>query len=281
LRLSPQASDPSSVARAFTDQQAVDELAASIGQVDVVINAAGLATPDAAPSDDLYGANALLPVLVVRAAEAAGVHRVLHLSSAAAQGRRAVLDDSLDASPFSPYSHSKALGERAFLASRRSDSCPDLIVVRATSVQGAGRPTTDSLRRIARSPLATVAGDGGHPTVVSSIDGLVDFVTRVAKSDRALGAVMLQPWEGLSAADVLRLAGHREPHRLPLLACRALLACARVAGLVVPEIAGAGRRVELMWLGQRQQSAFVDEFPAIRRERLEHILKGSDDGAES
>ncbi|GAB6858997.1 NAD-dependent epimerase/dehydratase family protein [Microbacterium xylanilyticum] len=274
VRLSPQSHDPYEIASGSADPIFDADLAAMIGRVDVVINAAGLATPDAIPSEDLYGANALLPVLIARAAEVAGVRRVIHLSSAAVQGRRAILDESLEASPFSPYSRSKALGERAFLVSCRGDSAPDLIVIRATSVQGPGRGTTESLRRIARSPLASVAGAGRQSTVVSSIDGLIDFVTGVAQSERSLGSVMLQPWEGLSAADVLRIAGGRAPHHLPVVFCRMLVMIVRAVGVVVPEIAGAGRRLELMWMGQRQTSSFSHEFPAVERERLEHILAG-------
>ncbi|MDQ0613798.1 nucleoside-diphosphate-sugar epimerase [Microbacterium sp. W4I4] len=272
VKLSPQCHDPFEIASAIGDQHVVADLTRMIGRVDVVINAAGLATPDATASEELYGANALLPVLVAKAAAAAGARRVIHLSSAATQGRRAVLDESLEVSPFSPYSRSKALGERAFLVSCLADSAPDLIVVRATSVQGPGRRTTETLRRVAQSPLASVAGTGSQPTVVSSIDGLVAFVTGVARSEQELGPIMLQPWEGFSASDVLRSAGGRVPRSLPPVLCRALITIARTIGVVVPEIAGAARRLELMWLGQRQVSSFSSSFPAVQRERLERIL---------
>ncbi len=275
LQLSPQHQDPNAIAAEASVHDAVAQLAEQLAAADVVINAAGLATPDGQPTAELYGANTLLPPVVAKAAEAAGAQRVIHLSSAAAQGRRASLDESLDVAPFSPYSRSKALGERTFLAPAVAADL-DRIVVRATSVQGDGRPTTESLRRISRSALASVAGSGDQATVVSSIDGLVDFVSRIAKSQHELGPIMLQPWEGLTAADVLRYAGGGEPRHLPVWLCKSLLSIARSVGVLVPEIAGAGRRLELMWLGQQQASAFAESFPPVDRANIERILAGAD-----
>lgn len=247
------------------------ELASQLVGVDVVVNAAGLATPGAPPSSELYGANALLPAVILQAADDAAVPRVVHLSSAAVQGHRPVLDESIEAQPFSPYSRSKALGERAFFSAPRSHGT-DAVVIRATSVQGAGRPTTESLKRVARSALASVAGAGSQPTVVSSIDGLVDFVIRVSASPGVVGPIMLQPWEGLSAAEVLREASGADPRRLPSWLCSVVLRSARVVGRVVPEVAGIERRVALMWFGQAQTSAFAAEFPA-NSDRLRQLLR--------
>lgn len=275
LALDPASDEGEVVAALASEHRELEALVSALQGADVVVNSAGLATPDAPASDALYGANALLPPLVCHAAQRAGVRRTIHLSSAAVQGRRTVLDESAEVSPFSPYSRSKALGERAFLAAARV-RCVDATVIRATSVQGPGRRTTASLKRVSKSPLASVAGDGQQPTVVSSIDGLVDFITRVSVSTGSLGPVMLQPWEGLSVGDVLRTARGTEPRHLPSWACRALLLCARQIGRVVPEIAGAGRRLEMMWMGQRQVSAHREAFPAVPRGRLEAILSGPD-----
>lgn len=260
LQLAP-TDDPRQVIEQAKSHGDLTALAAALSGADIVINAAGLATPDAAANVDLYGANALLPAVIATAARAAGVTRVIHLSSAAVQGHRPTVDESLDVSPFSPYSHSKALGERAFLASD-AGSGVDLLVIRATSVQGPGRPTTESFRRIARSPLASVAAPGTQPTVVSSIDGLVDFVVRVSRCTESIGPVLLQPWEGYSVEQVLRAAGGN-PRRLPRWFCQAVLGLTRAVGRVVPEVAGAGRRLEMMWLGQAQVTAHQEIFPAV------------------
>ena len=270
LLLPGSVSTPDEIAAQAQSSDALDPVKRHLVGADVVINAAGLATPGAPPSPELYGANALLPALLLRAADEASVSRVIHLSSAAVQGHRPVLDETLDAQPFSPYSRSKALGERAFFRVR-TDEDTDAVVIRATSVQGAGRPTTESLKRISRSALASVAGDGTQPTVVSSIDGLVDFVVDVGRSTDPIGPIMLQPWEGLSTADVLRAARGSDPRRLPRWLCMLALRSARVVGRVVPEVAGIERRVALMWFGQAQHSAYESEYPATG-DRLRRLL---------
>ncbi|MEV4666428.1 NAD-dependent epimerase/dehydratase family protein [Microbacterium sp. LWO12-1.2] len=274
VTLAPDVASPQTIAELAREDVAVASLADRLEGIDVVINAAGLASPDAAADDVLYGANALLPAIIRSASSRAGVQRVVHISSAAVQGRRAVLDETADAAPFSPYSRSKALGERAFLASVDDVQA---IVVRATSVQGTGRGTTRSFRRIAASSLASVAGDGSQPTVVSSIDGLSDYIKHVGSASTGIRSIMLQPWEGCSAEEVLRAAGGKAPLRLPRWLCQTALALARGVGRVVPEIAGAGRRLELMWLGQAQIDA-PDGYRPIPRSHLIAILQADGEG---
>ncbi|MCC2594339.1 NAD-dependent epimerase/dehydratase family protein [Tessaracoccus sp. OS52] len=231
-------------------------LADLLAGVEVVVNAAGLATPDAADGPELLGANSLLPAVVAIAAERAAVGRMIHLSSAAVQGARQVLDSSAEVDPFSPYSRSKALGEAALLtlAHDRPEASrgTDLVTVRATSVQGDGRATTEALRRVARSPIATVAHPGDHPSVVSSLTGLVHFVHRAGVATGPVPAVLLQPWEGLNVKEVLELAGDRSPTVLPAWLCRSALSVGKLFGRFAPSIAGVVRRVEVMWFGQRQ-----------------------------
>lgn len=278
LGLSPECRSAEDVSSRAADIEFISQLISELAGADVVVNAAGLATPDAPPSDDLYGANALLPALVLQASARAGVKRVIHLSSAAVQGHRAVLDERVDVWPFSPYSHSKALGERAFFVSAASHNRTSAVVIRATSVQGSGRRTTASLKKIARSPLASVAGDGSHPTVVSSIDGLVDFITRVARAKTPVGPIMLQPWEGFTVEEVLRIAGGKNPTHLPSWVCRIVLLVVKVVGKVVPEVAGVGRRIEMMWLGQQELSTYADDYPSVPKSNLSRILTRGEGG---
>lgn len=278
LSLDPSSNDGHVVALLASTQSQTEVLSSALQGVDVVVNAAGLATPDAPPSDALYGGNALLPAVVVTAAARAGVGRAIHVSSAAVQGRREVLDTTAQVSPFSPYSRSKALGEAAFFAAANLHPDTDALVLRATSVQGPGRSATAALRRVAASPFASVAGNGNWPTVVSSINGLVDSISRVALSTQPLDRILLQPWEGYSVSDVLRAAGGREPQHLPRLLCRAALCCARSLGRAVPQVAGAARRLELMWFGQGQATDHRKGLPAVPRGVLESVLSGSDGG---
>ncbi|WP_077490134.1 NAD-dependent epimerase/dehydratase family protein [Sinomonas mesophila] len=238
-----------------------------------VINAAGLASPDAAEDDALYGANALWPAVLALACARSGAARLVHLSSAAVQGERPVLDETWETSPFSPYSRSKALGEAALrqLAPRLPDGM--LTILRATSVQGAGRRTTASLARVAASPLASVAGAGDAPSPVSSLAALAQFAVDVAEArpDRLL---VLQPWEGMTVRGVLEAAGGRAPLRLPAPLCRAAVAAgyalSRLAG---GRLHGAVRRAEVMWFGQSQAPGWAEEAGALPRPRAAAVLR--------
>jgi len=275
---------PASVAAARTAAagavDVVDELAAAFRGAGVVVNAAGLATPDAEMSASLVGANAALPLVALAAARRSGARRFVHLSSAAVQGPVPVLDESTRTLPFSPYSQSKAWGEQ-LLVEARAEGAPDdvteVVVVRATSVQGPGRPTTDRLRRLAASPLASVASPGDAPTPVTSVAALAEFVTAVGTFDGIVPAVVLQPWEGLTVSSVLEAAGGRSPRRLPRLLCRFVVGSARVVSrLIGGRLAGPIRRVELMWFGQGQTSGWAESVGIRPTPAVADLLRGGD-----
>jgi hypothetical protein len=239
----------------------VHDLAATLVGTDVVINAAGLATPDAKASPEMTGANALLPVLIAQAASKARVRRLVHLSSAAVQGRRKRLDESAATAPFSAYSTSKALGEDALRlwksaqvqSAGNNDAATEIVVVRATSVQGEGRGTSNGLVRVASSPLSSVASPGTQPSVVSSLKGLSSFIVRVSAYSGAVPSILLQPWEGASVTDVLTLAGGgRRPKVIPAGVAKLGTASLNAASRLVPSLTGMVRRLEVMWFGQDQ-----------------------------
>lgn len=256
-RLSSRNMDACSLAAEARDHLTVDDLTPRVRGADVVILAAGMAKPDASENPDLVGANALLPGILALACHAAKVPRFIHLSSAAVQGRTSSLDESRLVNPFSPYSRSKALGE-GVLEALRDECTTEVVVVRATSVQGSGRQTTAGLRRVARSPLASVAGKGTSPSPVSSAAGLAAFVQHVGLWPEPVPAIVLQPWGGLSTADVLRLAGGREPIRLPSVLCRALVGSGwSLSRVLRHRLDGSVRRVEAMWFGQAVNDAWA------------------------
>ena len=70
-----------------------EALVDALAGADSVVVAAGSATPTAAESEQLWGANAVLPAVVASAARRAGAVLV-HVSSAAVQGSVAELDES-------------------------------------------------------------------------------------------------------------------------------------------------------------------------------------------
>lgn len=262
VELNPSTCDGASVASLAAIHPAASSMAEALTEVDVVINAAGLATPDGAASPSLYGANALLPAIIATAAIRAGVGRFIHLSSVAVQGDRRVLDASPEVRPFSPYSRSKALGEAAVLTiahrAHANTQPTALTLVRATSVQGSRRATTEALRRIAGSPLASVAAPGTYPSVVSSRAGLARFVHAIGSSGATLPTILLQPWEGLDVRQVMEFAGGRRPVMLPRALCWAVLSVGKAVGRVIPKVAVATRRIEVMWFGQQQECAATD-----------------------
>lgn len=253
-------------------------LAEAFAGADIVVNAAGLATPGAPDSPQLRGANALLPALLADAADQAGVSRLVHLSSAAVQGHRPFLDESTYVEPFSAYSRSKALGERA-LAARGAATC-SVVTVRATSVQGPERGTTAKLARIAVSPLASVASPGTAPSPVSSLPALVDFVLAVGTHAGPVPAVVLQPWERATVSGVLEAAGGRRPLHLPPALCRVLLRAGfAVSSLAGERLHGGLRRLELMWFGQRQVPGWAEQTGNVPEPAVAGVLRAAGQAA--
>ncbi|MEO5920236.1 MAG: NAD-dependent epimerase/dehydratase family protein, partial [Pseudolysinimonas sp.] len=263
--------------QAISGSAGLEQFARTLQDVDVVVNAAGIADAGARSGASLFGANALLPLWLARAADLAGVDRMIHISSAAVQGRAPVLDESPVWAPFSPYSASKARGEEFLLGSDFATT--EVVIVRATSVQGAERPTTIRLRKLARSWVASVARPGDRPTVVSSIDGLTAFVASVGGHPTSTPAIVLQPWEGLTTTDVLVAAGRRRPRMIPALVCRMVIGAGYLAAAVVPGLAGAVRRVELMWLGQAQDAAWARAAGLVVAPGVRDVLGGARESA--
>ncbi len=274
-RLSARSSDASGIlAEAAALRDVRQDLSGELGGVDVVINAAGLATPTGADSPELRGANALLPVVIADAADDAGARRFIHLSSAAVQGHRPLLDESPQVEPFSAYSRSKALGEAA-LAARAPGTC-QVTSLRATSVQGASRQTTASLVRVASTPLSSVAGRGESPSPVSSVDALCAFVLAAGRYSGSVPPVILQPWEGATVASVLSAAGGRRPLHLPVWLCRAALRAGYlVSGLLGERLHGTLRRVEMMWFGQRQEPGWAEATGNVPAPRVHQVLEAA------
>src|SRR5882762_10364650 len=131
-------------------------------EADVVVNAAGLAAPEEYDLPRLLAANAVLPGVIANLAAEAFVPRLIHISSAAVQGRMDPLDETITLQPFSPYSSSKAAGE--LVLSEPGVQVPrEVIVYRPTSVQGNDRTITQSLVRLASRDVLPITGRGDAP----------------------------------------------------------------------------------------------------------------------
>lgn len=219
---------------------------------DAVVNAAGCAEALSSDQNTLRGANAVVPGLLVAATRAADVRRFVHISSVAVQGRRAVLDESTDYDPFSPYATSKILGEQVVL-----DAAWDgAVVYRPTSVHGPSRGVTLAVARVARSSASSVAGSGDRSTpqvLVSSVGSAVAFLAREPSP-----IIVMHPWEGLTTASVLTLLGEgRTPRRIPVPIARAALWFFGAAARLHPGAQGLARRLEMLWFGQAQADSWL------------------------
>lgn len=233
------------------------QLANALRGCDVVVNAAG--DPDASCLDAarLNGANALVPALVARAAHAAGVDRLVHVSSAVVQADRDRLDDAPAGQGFSPYSVSKVAGEAVLDSAGPGPAV--VVLYRPPSVHGVDRRVSRATARIARSPLGSVAGRGERPSPQALIDNVASAVAFLATCPQQPPRRVAHPWEGLTTGDVMRLLGSgREPVHLPGGCARAVVAALRLAGRAVPTLAAHARRVEILWFGQAQAPSWLD-----------------------
>ena len=260
----------------------IDSLAEAFAGAQVVVNAAGLAAPNMQDLPPLVGANALLPAVIAIAAQRTGVRRVIHLSSAAVQGPRLVLDDSEETNPFSAYSFSKALGEEALLdlqdyfLEEHPDSAPELCILRATSVQGRGRRTTELFAKMASSPFASVAGAGTGKSPVSSVHALAEFVVMLGTLPGELPTIVLQPWEGETVASTMADAGRRKPVHLPEWLCNlAVKTGYTVSEMMNDRFQGSVRKVELMWFGQELDDSWARENGLLPEPRVREVLRNA------
>lgn len=228
-----------------------DELRRDLADCAVVVNAAGLAAAGAGLDDALVGANSLLPGVLAVAARSDT--RFIHVSSAAVQGRRDVLDESTATWPFSPYSVAKALGE-GLVRDREGET----VCFRPTSVHGLGRPVTRAMVRFLRSPIASVAGRGDRPSPQVLVDNVADAIALVATTSETPPSVVLQPWEGLTTGELVRVLGGQEPRHVPESVARSVVAAGFRLTRLSAGAAGAARRLEMMWFGQRQEPGWLD-----------------------
>ncbi len=254
-RLVADTDDPAALVTAASTSEQVLVIADLLRRADVLVNAAG--DPDASSTltEELLGANALLPRILLEAAAAAGVPRMVHVSSAVVQNDRPVLDDSEDMRAFSAYSRSKVSGEIVL----RQDPPAGVVVVRyrPPSVHASDRRVTRRVARIAASPLASVASPGSQPTPQALLPNVASAIAFLATTGTTPPSVVIHPWEGLSAAALMEALGDRPPHRIPRALARAVVGAGRAVGWLSPVVAANVRRVELLWLGQRQAASWL------------------------
>lgn len=218
-----------------------------------VVNAAGIARA-AAGKALLDQANGLMPALVAEAAATASL-RMVHVSSAAVQGRRPVLDSKPEVAPFSPYSESKAVGELRLLENGHGDLC----IYRPPGVHGRDRSVTQTIARIARGPLSTVASPGTDNTPQALVENVADAVAFLTTTELSLPRIVHHPSEGLTTESLLHALGGRPPKMLPRSLARHTIGSLYAGARARPGLEGQVRRVELLWLGQEQAPSWLSK----------------------
>lgn len=231
-----------------------EQLAHELRGARCVINAAGLAEAASGDEGALTAANGVLPGILAMAAHVADVPRFIHVSSAAVQGRIDVLDASPNVAPFSPYSRSKALGERLVQTSH-----PGAVIYRPPGVHGPDRRVTAQIGRVARSPFSSVARPGASPTPQALLENVADAIGFLATIDRRPPDVVAHPSEGLSVASLLTLLGGRPPREIPRPIATMITRSLNAVGALVPRAAAMARRLETLWFGQRQAPSWLTE----------------------
>jgi nucleoside-diphosphate-sugar epimerase len=230
---------------------------------EVVVNCAGLAAPDAPISPELIGANAVLPLLLYRACLPAGVQRFVHVSSAAVQGRRPVLDESLDFDWRSPYARTKGLGELA-LVEHQSDSC-QLLIYRATSVQSVERQITRTLLRLAHLPRVPLVGDGGQPLPLALRETTADAIAHLVDAQK-FGRINVHPWEGMTARRFFQLVNPAARfQRLPASTTPVGVELLWSLGTRFATAAAMAKRADLLAFGQRSVSSAMNSSSFVLR----------------
>lgn len=237
------------VADASAALDATAALTEALIGVDLVVNAAGVADAATDSTALVFGANAMLPRVVREASLNAGSRRFVHVSSAGVQGRTPLLDETDAVAPFSLYTRSKALGESVLY------DCPETLIFRPTSVHGPDRSISRSLVKLARSPLASVAGTGDRPTPQVLVENVGSAVAFVATYGGEVPSVVLQPWEGLTTASLIEVLGGRPPRRVPAKVARWILTA--MEGSRSARVAANVRRLEMLWFGQAQVDGWL------------------------
>lgn len=233
----------------------VGTLAGEVARADVVVNVAGDPDASSRATDVLFGANALLPRIILEAAASAGVDRLVHVSSAAVQNDKAVLDASEETRAFSPYSASKVGGEQVL--QEDVPTALEVVRFRPPSVHAPGRRVTRLVARVASSPFATVATPGAQPTPQALLPNVAAAVAFLTLADRQVPPVVIHPWEGVTVESLMRDLGGRQPRKIPQPLAAAVVAMLRLGGRLHGFSAANARRLELLWLGQQQDESWL------------------------
>jgi nucleoside-diphosphate-sugar epimerase len=236
-----------------SESELANRLETELHGVDVLVNAAGMAEPESEDFQPLFDANAVLPGVAAELASRAGVRRLVHISSAAVQGRRDPLDESDVLEPLTSYGRSKAAGELLLLR-RLVELPPEVVIYRPTSVQGSSRGLTRKLAAFAGLPVVPLVGGGRAEVPVCLSQNVAAAVVHLVSATRP-PPIVLQPSEGMTTKSLLDALGSR-PRYLPVPGAlgKAAVEAGYLLGRRSSRIGALTRRLDLLVNGQRQQA---------------------------
>jgi hypothetical protein len=240
----------------WNDPRLSERIQERLAGADAVVLAAGNPDASSVHEEQLFAANAALPLVVARAlADMSTRPRLVHVSSAVVQGRKAVLDASRDTDGFSAYSRSKIMGEE--LIQRELGS--GYVVYRPPSVHAADRRVTRAIVRLAHSPLRSVASPPEAPSPQALIQNVADALAFLATTPFEPPPVVIHPWEGVTTGSLMRSLGGRDPRVVPRPLAMAAVRLLRLTARVWSGLEANVRRVEMMWFGQAQEPSWLVE----------------------
>lgn len=162
------------------DILAAPKLAQAAAGVDVIFHLAAEHRDDVRPLSRYTDVNVHGTENVIRAAEAAGVARIVFTSSVAVYRLGTEVTESTPREPFNEYGRTKALAEDALTAWASRDPTRSLTIVRPSVVFGEGnRGNVYTLMSQIRAGRFLMVGDGRNKKSMSYVGNIVRFLRYV------------------------------------------------------------------------------------------------------
>ncbi|MFT4147951.1 MAG: sugar transferase [Micrococcaceae bacterium] len=250
-----------------------------IQEANIIINAAGLPAPDAGNYEEQLGANALLPAVIAESMDSQA--KLIHISSVYVAGNTKKLTETSPRKPFSDYAQTKALGEEVLEALRDAKSL-NICCVRATPLHAASKPGTQAFVKFAQGKFASVAGNGDAPCPIASVRSFALFIKEIADYSGTLPFILMQPWEGLTVSEALKISSGKDPIKVPAPLASSLVATGyKASPLLKNKLIAPVHKVSLIWQGQEIETPWADKnikpVKSYIREELQAAQAGTMD----
>ena len=177
--------------RCVGDLRDVGSLEQAVAGVDWVIHA-GARVATSGPWEEFEAVNVRATDALIRCAQAAGVRRMVHVSSLSVYGvpdddaiisEDCEYDDGADERGF--YARSKLAADRVAKAAMQAGA--PLTIIRPGLLYGPGRNPPLARRAVALGPLRVLLARPGYLLPLSFVDNVADAIVLAARADAAVG----------------------------------------------------------------------------------------------